>query len=369
MPLLSHEPAFARAADLAACRELLADGSRSFYAASFFLPRHLRDSATALYAFCRLTDDAIDMETGDRRAAMERLYDRLDRAYRGDPLPIPADRAFAGAVAYYGVPRELPEALLEGFEWDAQGRIYEDLSGVYAYSARVAAAVGAMMSSLMGVRDTHVLARACDLGTAMQISNICRDVGEDARNGRIYLPLEWLREAGLDPQTWLENPTFNDAIGETVERLLGFAEVLYQRAEAGIARLPVAARPGIYAARLLYAEIGKEVARNGYDSVSQRAVVSGQRKLTLLGRAMAVTPLPLMRPGNAPPLPENRFLVEAAAAAPSLDELHPLPVRKRKMEDKVNFVFDLFDALEARKREAARYTPASEQPALGTVSG
>jgi phytoene synthase len=369
MPLLSHEPAFASAADLTACRELLADGSRSFYAASFFLPRQLRDSATALYAFCRLTDDAIDLETGDRRAAMDRLYDRLDRAYAGDPLPIPADRAFAGAVAYYGVPRELPEALLEGFEWDAQGRIYEDLSGVYDYSARVAAAVGAMMAALMGVRDPNVLARACDLGTAMQISNICRDVGEDARNGRIYLPLEWLREAGLDPDAWLENPVFNDAIGETVERMLDFAEVLYQRAEAGIARLPVGARPGIYAARLLYAEIGKEVARNGYDSVSQRAVVSRQRKLTLLGRAMAVTPMPLSRPGNAPPLPENRFLVEAAAAAPSFDELHPLPVRKRKLEDKVNFVFDLFEAMDERKREAHRYIPASEQPALGTVSG
>jgi hypothetical protein len=98
-------------------------------------------------------------------------------------------------------------------------------------------------------------------------------------------------------------------------------------------------------------------------------VVSRQRKLTLLGRAMAVTPLPLARPGNAPPLDENRFLVEAAAAAPSLEQLHPLPVRKRKIEDKVNFVFDLFEALDERKREANRYVPAGETAVLGTVNG
>jgi phytoene synthase len=358
MPLFLRETGFADAADLAACRQMLSTGSRSFYAASFFLPKQVREPAGALYAFCRVADDAIDEARGSLTAALDRLRERLDRVYRGQPLPLPVDRAFAGAVERFHMPRELPEALLEGFEWDADGRSYDDISGVYAYSARVAAAVGAMMTTLMGVRDANVLARACDLGTAMQLTNICRDVGEDARNGRIYLPLDWLLEAGIDPDEFLARPVFSEALGMVVERVLERAEALYERAESGIARLPVGCRPGIYAARLLYAEIGHEVARNGFDSVSQRAVVSSSRKVSLLSRALAVTPFP---GGNcvAPALDENRFLVEAAAAAPLPTTLIPTPARRRNLEDKVVWVLDLFETLEQRERLAAQAASAA----------
>jgi phytoene synthase len=358
MPLFVRDSSFADPADLLACRQLLSHGSRSFYAASFFLPKRLREPATALYAFCRLADDAIDDCPDDHQLALAELRERLERAYRGCPIDNPADRAFAGAVEHFDIPRELPEALLEGFEWDADGRVYQDLSGVYAYSARVAAAVGAMMAAIMGARSESVLARACDLGTAMQITNICRDVGEDARNGRIYLPLDWLREAGLEPETWLERPVFNEVIGDTVKRLLEIAGELYQRAESGIAKLPVACRPGIYAARLLYAEIGEEIARNGYDSVSQRAVVSGSRKMTLLGRAMAATPLPIKTARHAPPLEENRFLVEALAKAQSSPN-------KQSVGDKVVWVLDLFQTLEERERANAGFGGASAVSSLG----
>ena len=97
------------------------------------------------------------------------------------------------------IPRALPEALLEGFAWDAAGRRYETLDEVEHYAARVAGCVGAMMTLVMGRRDPAILARACDLGVAMQLTNICRDVGEDARAGRLYLPLAWLRDNGIDP--------------------------------------------------------------------------------------------------------------------------------------------------------------------------
>ena len=352
MPLfLQRETCFADPADLAACRELLSNGSKSFYAASFFLPKSLRQPASALYAFCRIADDAIDLEV-DRRAALAELRERLDRVYRGDPMPHGVDRAFAGAVERFALPRELPEALLDGFEWDAEGRVYEDLSGVYDYCARVAAAVGAMMSALMGVRSPHVLARACDLGTAMQLTNICRDVGEDARNGRIYLPLDWMREAGIEPEAFLARPVFSEALGSVVKRALDTADGLYRRAESGIAKLPVGCRPGIYAARLLYAEIGHEVARNGYDSVSQRAVVPAARKVALLSQALAATPFP---GGHCkdPVLEENRFLVDAVAAAPAPAALNPAPVHRRGIEEKVVWVLDLFEALEQRDRLAA----------------
>lgn len=111
-------------ADMAACRALLRGGSRTFNAASKVLPRGVADPAIALYAFCRLADDAVDLGS-DRGAAVARLRDRLDRAYRHQPMDLAADRLFAEIVTKFCIPRELPEALLEGLAWDAAVRRYE----------------------------------------------------------------------------------------------------------------------------------------------------------------------------------------------------------------------------------------------------
>ena len=108
----------------------------------------------------------------------------------------------------------------------------------------------------------------------MQLSNIARDVGEDARNGRLYLPLAWLTEAGIDAEQLLHRPQYSSELGSVVGRLLQAADQHYRQAGAGIARLPLNCRLGIGAAGLLYAEIGREVGRRGMDSVSDRAVVS-----------------------------------------------------------------------------------------------
>ena len=365
MPLFLHETKTSDAVDLAACRQLLSNGSKSFFAASFFLPKMIRDPAAALYAFCRVADDAID-ERRDQQAALAELRERLDRVYQGRPRELAPDRAFAATVERFEVPRALPEALLEGFEWDADGRDYETIEGVLDYSARVAAAVGAMMTVIMGVRAPNVLARACDLGSAMQLTNICRDVGEDARNGRVYLPKAWLREEGLDVEAWLAKPTYNEAVGAVTKRMLEMAETLYQRAESGIAKLPVACRPGIYAARLLYAEIGHEVVRNGYDSVTTRAVVAPARKVTLLSRAVAATPFP-GRSCADPALSENQFLVSAAAAKAGLARSRAAVLRSdqgasqrltgqeapQSVSGKLVWVLDLFATLEERQRAAS----------------
>jgi phytoene synthase len=213
--------------DLAACRELLRNGSRTFHMASMVLPWRIRAPASAIYAFCRVADDAIDLCEGGRRRvqALERLEMRLDRIYAGKPLNTPIDRAVARTVQVFEMPRALPAALIEGLRWDAEERRYDDLSGVHDYAARVAGSVGAMMAVLMGVRDPSALARAADLGVGMQLSNIARDVGEDARAGRIYLPLSWLREAGIDPEAFLANPRFTPELGEVVQRLLEVPEV------------------------------------------------------------------------------------------------------------------------------------------------
>lgn len=329
-------------ADLAACRATLRHGSRTFLAASMLLPSKVRDAACSLYAFCREADDEIDLGS-DPAQAHARLTERLACIYDGRPGPSPTDRALTRVVAQYAIPRELPQALLEGFAWDASGRQCESESDLLAYASRVAGSVGVMMALLMGCRAQAVLARAADLGIAMQLTNVARDVGEDARGGRLYLPRRWLCAAGVDPDAWLEQPVFNDAIGSVVARVLETAHELYRRADTGIAQLPLGCRPGVNAARTLYSAIGDEVKRRGLDSVSGRAYVPPARKLILLGSAM--TNLIRVQRVDGPPLAEARHLIDAVVAA-------PIPPIKRPRDSRVVWLIDLFDRLE--RREQAR---------------
>lgn len=349
MMTLPFESRMRMRADLEDCAGLLRQGSRSFHAASMVLPRAVRTPATALYAFCRLADDAVDL-TDDHDAALVQLRTRLDAVYAGEPLGLAADRAFAHVVNHYGIPRALPDALIEGFLWDAQGRQYEQLADVEAYATRVAGSVGAMMALLMGVREPEVLARACDLGIAMQLSNIARDVGEDARIGRLYLPRAWLREQGVDPEAWLARPVYSPALGQVVRRLLRRADSLYARAATGIAALPRGCRPGMHAARLLYAGIGEQVERTGLDSVSRRAVVPAPRKAALVMRAMGAA-LVHMQCRPTPPVSSAAYIVRAAAAAPPLPrQLSLLAQFWQDFDDRVAWLVALFERLERRER-------------------
>jgi phytoene synthase len=330
--------------DLAACRDLLCGGSRSFFAASLLLPARVRDPATALYAFCRVADDAIDLGA-DPVAALAVLNDRLDAAYAGAPHDHPIDRAFAATVADHAIPRTLPAALIEGLAWDSESRRYANFASLQDYAARVAGAVGVMMALIMGVRDSASLARAGDLGVAMQLTNIARDVGEDARAGRLFLPLDWLADAGLDAGEFLARPAFSPALCGVIQRLLAEAEFLYARAGAGILRLPLDCRTGIAAARRIYAEIGQKLGRLGYDSVTHRARVPGHKKLVLAARAAADTLGFQNAAATAPPLPANLYLVTAAAIDP------PEPVSS------INKLLDMFERLERTQRESrARLT-------------
>ena len=343
---------FASKDDIQACRALLRGGSRSFYAASRLLPSAMSVPATSLYAFCRVADDAVDI--GDAAAGLAESIERLDRIYAGKPMDHPADRAFADVARDKQIPMALPQALLEGFAWDVEGREYNSLSDLMGYAARVAGTVGAMMTLVMGRREAAVLARACDLGAAMQLTNICRDVGEDARNGRLYLPRDWMLEAGIDPDQFLADPQFTPALGEVVSRLLKAAQRLYRRASTGIGKLPRLCRPGIHAARLIYAEIGEQLARNGLDSVNHRAVVSWQRKLALVERAIAASIHPPPTRLDAPALNETHFLV--AAVHPSEPEAVSQTTYGQLLADidadtrGFAWMIDLFARLERRER-------------------
>jgi phytoene desaturase len=301
-----------RRSDLDSCRAILGRGSRSFSAASHLLPREVREPVTALYAFCRTADDLIDEHGGDD-GSVDVLRERLDRIYAGHPIDSAVDRAFTHVVHTHRIPRELPEALIDGFRWDAAGRRYETIEELEEYGARVASTVGVMMTLIMGPRRPGILARAADLGLAMQLTNIARDVGEDARAGRLYLPAAWMREAGLDPDAFLADPSFSPALGEVIERLLDRADRYYRAADEGIAALPASSRVAIRAASLIYQAIGGRIRARGLDSVSARAHTSGIRKLWLVARALWAR-LWKARSPEEPARPSTQFLVDAVTS-------------------------------------------------------
>ncbi len=259
--------------DRLACRAWIQRHSKSFFLSSLLLPARVRQASWALYAFCRRADDAVDESADGGMARVASLRARLERVYAGRADDDPIDRAFAAVVERHAIPRALPEALLAGMEMDARGTRYAADDELYLYCFRVAATVGLMMTRVMGASDDVAYLRAADLGVAMQLTNIARDVGEDERRGRVYLPAALLDEAGGDRQ-------------RAVRRLLERADVHYRAADRGVPLLPADCRFAIASARNIYSAIGDAIARNDYDSITQRAYVSLPRKLLLVARAL-----------------------------------------------------------------------------------
>lgn len=308
--------------DRRACDALLREGSKSFFVASRLLPERLRPDVSAVYGFCRVADDAIDLASRPKQE-LEILVERLNSMYAQSPFDHPVDRTLAEVVQRRALPKAGFEALLEGFAWDVEGRRYDTIGSLEAYCVRVASAVGVLMTVLMGQRDAWVLGRACDLGIAMQLTNIARDVGEDARAGRVYLPSHWLEDAGIDRATLVRAPHFSPALGSVVRRLLNVARVYYRRAEKGIVHLPWDCRYAIAAALVIYQDIERGIRQNNYDSVSQRSFTSGRRKAFLLARAArslrqgVSLRVPRRTPATWQAAPAAQFLVGAVDGSAS----------------------------------------------------
>jgi phytoene synthase len=274
------------------------------------------------------------------------------------------ERLLASVVAEHAMPRVWFEALLEGFAWDREDRRYATLSDLQSYAARVAGSVGAMMTLLMGVRERAVIACACELGVAMQLTNIARDVAQDAHAGRLYLPLEWLREAGIEPADWLARPCFTPALGGVIERLLSVADRLYGRAAGAIGSLPVDCRVGIHAARLLYCEIGQDLRRHGLDALARRAHVAAARKTLLLGAALWAAHRPAGQRHPAA-LVETEFLIEAVDSCPPAPGRDPYLGARRPEQGRIEWVLELCERLQRRDR---LLSAGGSDAASGTVT-
>ena len=180
-----------------------------------------------------------------------------------------------------------------------------------------------MMCWIMGVQAPLTLARACELGVAMQLTNIARDVGEDARNGRVYLPLTWLAQAGVDTSEWLRQPRPVQGVKDVTGRLL--------------------------AASLIYADIGHQLRREGLDSVSNRTVVSTRRKMVLLASAWTQAGWIYSNPKPPAPLPAIAFLIDPTVL--TVQEGAPkVSFPNRAVPQRIEWVLGLLERLENERR-------------------
>ena len=276
--------------------DAIAKGSKSFALASLLFGKDMQADVHMLYAWCRHCDDVIDGQTlggdapdgalsrEDMRNRLELLRAQTRMALNGERTGVPAFDGFAQVAARRGIPEVYPMDLLDGFAHDAEGRTYETLDDLMDYCYGVAGVVGVMMAIVMGVdaADDETLDRACDLGLAFQLTNICRDVADDARGGRVYLPLDLLSRAGVTaaPEA-LREPLNRNAIASVVAKVLAEADRYYASAGKGARRLPFRAAAAVLAARNVYREIGRKVEALGPRAWDERTVVSNPRKLWL----------------------------------------------------------------------------------------
>ena len=286
-------------------------GSKSFSGAARLFSRDTRHDAYMLYAWCRYCDDRIDgQEFGFRRpgaaeecaqTCLNELREKTRRALKGE-ADEPVFHALARVVHKHDIPERHPFELIDGFAMDVGERFYRTETDTLEYCYHVAGVVGVMMAMIMGVRDRATLIRACDLGLGFQLTNIARDVVEDAQAGRIYLPDDWLRDAGLQREQ-ITDLAHRAKVYEVIERLLRLADRYYASAQEGIARLPLRSAWTIAAAARVYRGIGQEIQSRGAQAWDGRVITSRGRKLaslTLGGldaiRALALAPVSRSRP-------------------------------------------------------------------------
>ncbi|TFF22792.1 phytoene/squalene synthase family protein [Jiella endophytica] len=289
-PLQPPSSGQADRAELAALAEdAIAKGSKSFAAAAKLFDPEVRRSAMMLYAWCRHCDDVIDGQqlgfarrpTAGQPEPMQRLSDlAIDtlRALSGERDLHPAYLSVADVVARHDLPQRLLIEHLEGYRMDAGGERYATIDDTLGYCYCVAGVVGVMMALIMGAKGERSLDRASDLGIAFQLTNIARDIVEDARNGRVYVPDDWLAEAGLDAAD-LTDPARRQEVARLAARLVDLAEPYYRSAFIGLAALPARSAWAVATAHGVYRQIGLDLRAKGAAAYGTRVSTRRRDKL------------------------------------------------------------------------------------------
>lgn len=264
------------------CQEIIKNGSKSFSLAALLFDLKTRRAAHRLYSWCRFCDDQID-EAPDKQTARQRLHwlcSEVELIYGGGQSKYLAFQALQKVVQDYQIPKAYPLDLLQGMRMDVDSWNYQSQADLELYSYHVAGVVGLMMSHIMGVSDPKALENAVHLGIAMQMTNIARDVREDAYLGRIYLPEEWLREEGLERKDVFFSRNL-EAQYRVLKRLVQLAKVHYDKGLVGLRYLPPQAALCIGFAAEIYAGIGYKAIRCGQRSLETRTVLSFWEKIGL----------------------------------------------------------------------------------------
>lgn len=283
-----------RAAIVATAQESIARGSKSFSAASRLFDRRTRERAWLLYAWCRRCDDLADGQdhghalstVPDPAERLARMRAMTDAALAGDVVGDPAFDALRIVAAESGLPHAFAHDMIEGFRLDLEDWRPRSENDLYRYCYHVAGVVGCMMAIVMGVdpRDDETLDRACDLGMAFQLSNIARDIEEDDRGGRCYLPEEWLVEMDFPPGQHMK-PPFRQRLAVLSRRLVDRAAAFEASARLGTPALPFRAAWAVLAAAGIYGDIGRAVAAGGEHAWDHRVSTSAAAKLGWIVRA------------------------------------------------------------------------------------
>ena len=261
------------------CQSKAAQSGSSFYYAFLFLPPQRRRAITALYAFCREVDDIVDecTDTGVARTKLAWWRQELARLYAGQPQH-PVARALAAAIQPFGIKHEYLAEIIDGMQMDLSQNRYLDFDALEQYCHRVAGVVGLLAASIFGYRDERTLAYAHTLGLAFQLTNIIRDVGEDSRKGRIYLPLSELQQFKVSADDILHARQTENFV-HLMAFQIGRAERYYRAAFEQLPQLDrKAQRPGLIMAAI-YRALLREIADDGCKVLSQRTALTPVRKL------------------------------------------------------------------------------------------
>jgi phytoene synthase len=264
----------------AECERIIRRHSKSFYFSSQFLSPESRRAVRALYAFCRITDDTVDMAEGDPARA---LAEWVQQARAAHPVPSnPVLVAWHDTRTRYGLPAELVDELLAGVAMDLTISRYDSFADLWLYCYRVASVVGLLVMGITGHR-AGAEPYAIKLGVALQLTNILRDVGEDAVRGRVYLPQEDLARFGLTADDILSR-VYDERFRALMRFQVARAQRLYEESWPGIALLPAESRFAIAAAARVYRGILDKLSAHDYDAYSRRAHLRLREKVARLPR-------------------------------------------------------------------------------------